>query len=70
MKANFRMLASTFSALVVALACTPLSWAGCAPNMARPTHSSWLVQPGGPTLLEAALDEDRDHMPVSSACGT
>jgi hypothetical protein len=61
MKANFRMLASTFGALVVALACTPLSWAGCAPNLARPTHSSWLVQPGGPTLLEAALDEDRDN---------
>lgn len=61
MKANFGKLAALAGALGIALASAPLSWAGCAPNLVRPTHSSWFVQPGGPTLLEAALNEDRDN---------
>jgi hypothetical protein len=61
MKANFGNLAAIAGALGIALACAPLSWAGCAPNLARPTHSSWFVQPGSPTLLEAALNEDREN---------
>ncbi|HEY3989651.1 MAG TPA: hypothetical protein VGM02_10160 [Acidobacteriaceae bacterium] len=64
MNASFRKLVATFGALVLALVCSPRSWAGCAPSLARPTHSSWFVQPGGPTLLQAALvNDDRDDNP-------
>jgi hypothetical protein len=48
-------LAATFGALVLGLVCVPSSWAGCAPNLAGATPSSWMVQPGGPALLQAAL---------------
>jgi hypothetical protein len=58
MKVSFRKLAGALGALVLTLACAPSSWAGCAPSLAGPTHSSWSVQPGGPRLLEAALTED------------
>jgi hypothetical protein len=61
MKTRYGKLAATFGALLLALVCAPSSWAGCAPGLAGPTHSSWSVQPGGPTLLEAALvNDDRD----------
>lgn len=61
MKISYRKLAASFAALVLAVVCAPRSWAGCAPNLAKPTHSSWFVQPGGPKLLEAALvNDDRD----------
>jgi hypothetical protein len=58
MKTRYGKLAAIFGALLLALACAPSSWAGCAPGLAGPMHSSWLVQPGGPTLLEAALVND------------
>jgi hypothetical protein len=58
MKIRYGKLAATFGALVLGLVCVPSSWAGCAPSLAGPTHSSWMVQPGGPTLLQAALEND------------
>jgi hypothetical protein len=61
MKISYRKLAVSFAALVLAVVCSPRSWAGCAPSLAKPTHSSWFVQPGGPKLLAAALvNDDRD----------
>jgi hypothetical protein len=54
MKLSYRKLAATFGAVVLGLVCSPRSWAGCAPSLAGPTHSSWLVQPGHPMLLQAA----------------
>jgi hypothetical protein len=58
MKIRYGKLAASLGALLLALVCVPSSWAGCAPNLAGVTHSSWMVQPGGPTLLQAALVED------------
>jgi hypothetical protein len=55
MKSRYGKLAATFGALLLALVCVPSSWAGCAPSLAGPTHTSWMVQPGSPTLLQAAL---------------
>ena len=43
MNISYKKLAATFGALLLALVCAPSSWAGCAPSLARPTHSSWLV---------------------------
>ena len=43
MRISYKKLAATFGALLLALVCAPSSWAGCAPSLARPTHSSWLV---------------------------
>ena len=55
MKIRYGKLAATFGALLLALVCVPNSWAGCAPSLAGPTHSSWIVQPGRAMLLQAAL---------------
>ncbi len=63
MKIRYGKLAATFGALLLALVCVPSSWAGCAPNLAGVTHSSWMVQPGGPTLLQTALEEDNYREP-------
>jgi hypothetical protein len=56
MKISFGKLAASLGAMVLAMACVPSSWAGCAPNLAGPTHSSWNVQPGHAMLLQAAED--------------
>ena len=61
MKIRYGKLAATFGALLLALVCAPSSWAGCAPSLAESTHSSWMVQPGGPTLLQVALEEDKNY---------
>jgi hypothetical protein len=63
MKTRYGKLAATFGALLLALVCAPSSWAGCAPGLAGPTQSSWLVQPGRAKLLQAALDDDRYREP-------
>jgi hypothetical protein len=63
MKTRYGKLAATFGALLLALVCAPSSWAGCAPGLAGPTHSSWLVQPGHAMLLQAALDDDKYREP-------
>jgi hypothetical protein len=55
MKIGFGKLTASVGALVLALGCAPNSWAGCGPDLARPTHASWYVQPGAPSLLEAGL---------------
>jgi hypothetical protein len=61
MKTRYGRLAATFGALLLALVCVPSSWAGCAPGLAKSMHSSWMVQPGGPTLLQAALEQDKNY---------
>ncbi|MGB9415830.1 MAG: hypothetical protein WCB58_05885 [Acidobacteriaceae bacterium] len=61
MKSRYGKLAATFGALLLALVCVPSSWAGCAPNLTGVTHSRWMVQPGGPTLLQTALEEDKNY---------
>lgn len=63
MKTRYGKLAATFGALLLALVCAPSSWAGCAPSLAGPTHSSWLVQPGHAMLLQAALNDDNYREP-------
>jgi hypothetical protein len=56
MKSRYGKLAATFGALILGLVCAPSSWAACGINQpAAPTHSSWYVQPGGPSLLQVAL---------------
>jgi hypothetical protein len=56
MKIRYGKLAATFGALLLTLVCVPSSWAGCAPSLAGPTHSSWNVQPGHAMLLQVAED--------------
>ena len=61
MKVSYRKWAATLGALVLGLVCSPSSWAGCAPSVAKPTHASLLVQPGHAMLLQ--VDEDRSRQP-------
>ena len=63
MKIRYGKLAASLGALLLALVCAPSSWAGCAPGLAGVTHSSWMVEPGGPTLLQAALNDDKYREP-------
>ena len=59
MKTRYGKLAATFGAWLLALVCAPSSWAGCAPALAGPTHSSWNVQPGNAMLLQVGEDSSR-----------
>jgi hypothetical protein len=69
MKMRYAKVAATFVALLLGLVWVPSSWAGCGTNqLASPTHSSWHVQPGQPTLLRAALVND-DHFDDASIVG-
>ena len=63
MKIRYGKLAASLGALLLALVCAPSSWAGCAPGLAGVTPSSWMVEPGGPTLLQAALNNDNYREP-------
>jgi hypothetical protein len=59
MKINFGKLAAACGALVLALVCSPRSWAGCAPSLAGPTHSSWQIQPGHAMLLQVGEENNQ-----------
>lgn len=59
MKTSFGKLSAGFGALVLALACAPSSWAGCGPSLAKPTHTSWMVQPERAMLLQVGEDSSR-----------
>jgi hypothetical protein len=59
MKISFGKVAASLGALVVAMACAPSSWAGCAPSLAGPTHSSLLVQPGRAMMLQVGEENSR-----------
>jgi hypothetical protein len=63
MKIRYGKLAASLGALLLALVCVPSSWAGCAPKLAGVTPSSWMVQPGGPTLQQVALNDDNYREP-------
>jgi hypothetical protein len=64
MKICYGKLAASLGALVLGLVCAPNSWAGCAPVLAGPTHSSWYVQPGHAMLVPAGLvNDDRYREP-------
>jgi hypothetical protein len=64
MKSRYGKMAATFGALLLALVCVPSSWAGCAPSLAGPTHSSWDVQPGHAMPFAATLiGDDRYREP-------
>jgi hypothetical protein len=59
MKIGLGRLAAAFGALVLALVCAPSSWAGCAPSLGGPTHSSWSVRPGYAMLLQVGEESSR-----------
>jgi hypothetical protein len=59
MKISFGKLAASLGAMVLAIACTPSSWAGCGPNRGGPTPSSLLVQPGRAMMLQVGEENNR-----------
>jgi hypothetical protein len=59
MKVSFGKMVAGFGVLVLALACSPSSWAGCAPGLAKPKNSSLLVQPGRAMMLQIGEDISR-----------
>lgn len=62
MRISYGKFAISFWAMVLAVVCAPNSWAGCAPSLKTPTHTSWYMQPG-PSILQPATLMEASYSP-------